>query len=135
MSDNLLSLQKKYGHLKRPDDHLIEGASGIYVKISTQNYFYAEDIVNLRTGERYPIKYDGWKIPYKKLFEVSKKMVGIPYSVKIPVYGRGYVLRSGTYRVAEVINGKLEEKRFSTVDKAIQYAKYLDQNNIKPELI
>ena len=135
MSD-LTSLQKKYRHLKRPGDHLIEGASGDYVKISTNNYNFPGDIINIRSGERYTIKFDGWKIPYKRLFEVSKKMTGIFfYSVKIPVYGRGYELRNGTYHVAERVNGKLVKKRFSTVDKAIAHAKYLENNNIKPELI
>lgn len=136
MSQPLHILQRKYKHLLRPDDHLIEGISGEFVKISIHDYFFSADILNLKTLERYPIKYDGWKIPYKKLFEVSKKMAKIlSYSVKIPSYGRGYILRRGTYRVAELIDGRLEEKRFSTVDKAISYAKYLEQNNIEPELI
>lgn len=120
----------------RPGDHLIEGVSGDFVRISTQNYFFDTDILNLRTGERYTVKYDGWKIPYKTLFDVSKRMANIKlYSVKIPTYGRGYVLRRGTYRVAELVDGKLEEKRFSTVDKSIAHAYYLEQNNIEPELI
>lgn len=128
-------LQKKYGYLKRPGDHLIEGVSGNFVKISTNNYNFPNDILNLKTGERYPIKYDGWKVPYKTLFEVSKKLDGYYNSVKIPAYGKGYVIRWGTYRVGERVDGRLEEKRFSTVDKAISYIKYLQNNNIKPELI
>lgn len=133
---NLLTLQKKYKHLLRTGDHLVEGVSGDFVKVSTNNYNFSADIINTKTLERYQIKYDGWKIPYKTLFDVSKRMAHVlSYSVKIPVYGRGYVLRRGTYRVAELVDGKLEEKRFPTVDKAIYHAKYLEQNNIEPELI
>jgi len=132
---NLVTLQKKYKHLKRPGDHLIEGARKGFVKISTNNYNFPNDIVNLQTGERYPIKYDGWNIPYKKLFEVSKELNGYYNSVKIPMYGRGYVIRWGTYRVGERVDGSLVEKRFSTVKKTIIYIKHLQDNNIKPELI
>ncbi len=131
----LYLLNRKYGHLKQPRDHLIEGVSGDFVKISTQNYNFPNDILNIRTGERYPIKYDGTKIPFKTLFEVSKKLNGYYNSVSIPMYGKGYVIRWGTYRVGENVDGKLVAKRFSTVDKAIAYIRYLQDNNIKPELI
>lgn len=135
MSTPLYLLQRKYGHLKLLGDHLIEAVSGDFVKISTNNYTFPNDILNLRTGERYIVKYDGWKIPLKTLFEVSKKLNGYDRSVRIPTYGRGYVIRQGTYRVGERIDGRLVEKRFSTVDKAIAYIKHLQDNNIEPELI
>ncbi len=135
MTTPLYLLQRKYGHLKQAGDHLIEGVSGDFVKISTNNYNFPNDILNLKTGERYAIKYDGTKIPFKTLFEVSKKLNGYYNSVSIPMYGKGYVIRWGTYRVGERVDGKLEAKRFSTVDKAIAYIKHLQDNNIKPELI
>lgn len=132
---NLVQLQKKYKHLMRPGDHLIEGESNGFIKISTNSYNFPDDIINLKTGERYPIKYDGWKIPYKRLFEVSKELKDYYNSVKIPAHGRGYVIGWGTYRVGERVDGSLVEKQFSTVDKAIKHIKYLQDNNIKPELI
>jgi len=136
MANDLVKLQRKYGHLKIAGDNLILGERGGLVLISTDDYFTGKAIVNLSTGERYPVKYDGWNIPYKRLFEVSKALSGdVRYSVRIPMYGRGYELRHGTYRVAELTDGKLEAMRFPTVEKAIKMALHLTKNNLKPELL
>lgn len=134
--DNLLTLNRKWGHLRNPSDGLIEGESNGLVVIRTNDYFFHQDIVNTRTGERYKVKYynAGRFPPYKKIFEVSKALNGVRYAIIIGLHG-AYYIRSGTYRVAELVDGRLEPKNFYSPKSAVAYALHLHRNNIKPELI
>ena len=129
---SLVELQKKYKHLKQVGDGLIESESGDgkYVLIGTKNYNFHQDIVNTKTGERYQSKYYE-QAPLKRIFDISKRLDGISYAVRIPRNG-GYALRRGTYLVGDSKGQKLI---FSTADKAIEYAKYVEKHGVKVNLI
>ena len=133
---DLVALQRKWRHLRRPTDHLIEGESGDFVIISTNGYNFPQDIVNTRTGERHIVKYynAGRFPPYKKIFEVSKAMYDVPYAIIVWRDGK-YYLRDGTYRVGERKDGRLETKYLYSPATAVDYALFLHRNHIKPELI